>query len=139
MPKKSRVVAASAALSNSQYASKRKTKSSLASSFKDLDAVRATEVNRLKAKNTDRAYHGYITRGKKFLSDIVAKRHETKEFICSQGIPTDELEKALDNPPNRYSAIVVEMWITQKCFAEGMKEGVAMGIHAAFCKYWDEM
>ena len=33
-------------------------------------------------------------------------------MMCSLGIPTDELEKAFDRPaPNRYSAMVLEMFL----------------------------
>ncbi|KAF5371482.1 hypothetical protein D9615_009624 [Tricholomella constricta] len=85
------------------------------------------------------AYNGNIRRSKEFLAMLIAQRKEDKIIVCEQGIPTDELEKALDNPPNQYSAMVVEMFIAQKCVVEGCQQQVAEGIHAAFCRYWDTM
>ncbi|RDB18350.1 hypothetical protein Hypma_000597 [Hypsizygus marmoreus] len=92
-----------------------------------------------KVANTDKAYTGQITRAKQFVNNQVVQRKAAGVSICEQGIPTDELEKALDNPPNQYSAMAVEMFITQKCFTEGCGKQVAESIHAAFCRYWDTM
>ncbi|KAF5387172.1 hypothetical protein D9615_002091 [Tricholomella constricta] len=92
-----------------------------------------------KVIHTNAAYEGNIRRGKEFLAMLIAQRKEDKIVVCEQGIPTEELEKALDDPPNQHSAMVIEMFIAQKCMVEGYQHQVAEGIHAAFCWYWDTM
>jgi hypothetical protein len=94
-------------------------------------------------KATSKAYQGYIRRGKAFLQQLVVKRRETEEgHTCKDeeiDLPVDKLEVAFDNPPNKYSAIVIEMFITQKCVKESRKGQTAEGIHAAWCEFWDKM
>ncbi|KAG6818685.1 hypothetical protein H0H93_002806 [Arthromyces matolae] len=108
--------------------------------FHTLKAITATNVEKYTSvKNTSKAYAGHIQRCKSFLAADIKKRREDNIVVCVLGIPTDELEKALKNPPNQYSAMVVEMFISEKCFREKRKKGVAEGIHAAFCWYWDNM
>ncbi|KAJ7508230.1 hypothetical protein B0H11DRAFT_2169261 [Mycena galericulata] len=50
---------------------------------------------------------------------------------------TDVLEKAFDKPHNKYSAIALELFITQKCIVENLGHSTGENIHAAFAKYWD--
>jgi len=93
-------------------------------------------------KAIKKAYQGYIRRGKVFLQQLVSKRREMQGHMCEDkevDLPADELEVAFDNPPNKYSATVVEMFITQKCVKESRKGQTAEGIHAAWCEYWDKM
>ncbi|KAF8060132.1 hypothetical protein FPV67DRAFT_1423798 [Lyophyllum atratum] len=92
-----------------------------------------------KVVNTEQSYNGNIRRVKKFLETQIAGRRLRNITVCERGIVTDEFEKALDNPPNQHSAYVLEMYITQKCFMEKRKLGVAESAHAAFCRYWDTM
>jgi hypothetical protein len=92
-----------------------------------------------KVVNTDKAYDGHIDRGIRFLRREVAERRANGVAICEDGMSTDELEKAFDNPPNEYSAMIIEMFITEKCFNKNFGRAVAEGIHAAFCRYWDTM
>ena len=74
------------------------------------------------------------------MKEVVKDRQENGEGImCSLGIPTDELEKAFDRPPNRYSAMALEMFLVQKCFTDGLGPSTADGIHGAFAAYWDTM
>ena len=44
-----------------------------------------------------------------------------------------------DGPPNKYSALALEMFIIQKCFNEGCGEGTADSISSAFAALWDNM
>lgn len=94
----------------------------------------------LHVQRTDTTYEGYLKRGKEFLAKTVLDRRAAGIDICEEGIKTNELEKAFDTTaPNKYSAAVVAAFITQKCFAEGLSDSYAYGIHAAFCRYWDAM
>ena len=115
---------------------------SATSSLKTLQKIRDAKVVEFSAvKNTDAAYNGHITRGMKFLKDIVKERREdgAGETNGSLGIPTDELERAFDKPPNRYSATALEMFLVQKCFTDRLGSSTADGIHGAFASYWDTM
>ena len=59
-----------------------------------------------------------------FSKAVVKERWENREgMTCSLGIPTDELEKAFEKPPNRYSAMALEMFLVQKCFTDGEMVG----------------
>ena len=92
-----------------------------------------------KVANTDKNYGSGIRQVRKFLEGQIDDRRSRGIVICEQGIPTDEFEKALDNPPNQYSAVVLKMYITHKCFILKRKKGVAQTAHAAWCQYWDTM
>lgn len=73
----------------------------------------------------------------KFLDEIVVQRKQSD--TDNDGIDTELLTKAFHNPPNQYSAMVLKLFITQKCFNEGLGLGTYDGIHAVFAKFWDEM
>ena len=91
---------------------------------------------------TSKAYRGYIRRGGAFLKQLVSERREAEGYVHEDqeiDLPPNELEAAFDNPPNKYLAIVIEMFITQKCVRESRKGQTAEGIHAAWCGYWDKM
>ncbi|KAF8327307.1 hypothetical protein F5887DRAFT_1077645 [Amanita rubescens] len=64
------------------------------------------------AQRTLEAYRGYITKGKEFLALMVKARRENQE---KDEIDTDLLEKAFDNPPNRFSAKALELFLVHKC------------------------
>lgn len=91
----------------------------------DLDALRQLgTVNKqrwMMSENTVKSYDGYIKRVKAFLSELVEKkradladstRDETwatrTQDNADKELDLDLLEKALDNPPNCYSGMVVE-------------------------------
>lgn len=77
--------------------------------------------------------NGHVARGMAFLKAVVKERQENgEEMMCGLGIPTDELEKAFDKPPNRYSVMALEMFLVQKCFTDGLGESTATGIHGGF-------
>lgn len=118
---------------------KKKTKNE-AARFDTLAKMTCVNIDKYnKVVNTSKAYLGNMKRGREFLAAEITQRRERGIAICELGISTDELEKALDNPPNQYSAMVVEMFISQKCLKEDCGHQVAEGIHAAFCRYWDTM
>jgi hypothetical protein len=90
-----------------------------------------------KSKNTKKAYKGHFARGKAFLKELVdQKRASGTDGDC---VNADELAKAFDSPPNEYSAMALELYLTQKCFSETCGLSTAQGIHGAFANYWDEM
>ncbi|EDR05077.1 uncharacterized protein LACBIDRAFT_303868 [Laccaria bicolor S238N-H82] len=117
----------------------RKTKAKTAD-FETLQNIRdARLVEYGKSKNTNKVYAGHIARGRKFLADIVAEREFKGIEICDKGIPTIELAKAFDKPPNRYSAVALEFFLVQKVFTEELSKSSAEGIQGAFADYWDKM
>lgn len=120
---------------------RKKKSQSATSSLQTLQKLRNEKVNEFSTvKNTDDAYNGHVARGMAFLKEVVKERQENGEgMTCSLGIPTDELEKAFDRPPNRYSAMALEMFLVQKCFTENLGVSTAQGIHAGFASYWDTM
>ncbi len=111
----------------------------------DLDVAALKEAsakNRqdfCKSKRTREAYQGHITRGKEFLASCVAERKEKGMDLKSDGINTDVLEKAFENPPNEHSVDALELFLSQKCFKEGCGYSTAEAIHAAFADHWDNM
>ncbi|RDB17550.1 hypothetical protein Hypma_001160 [Hypsizygus marmoreus] len=89
---------------------------------------------------TRKSYNGYLARGFKFLQNLVdARREAGNGEIGDDGVDTDLLEKAFGNPPNKYSLMALEAFMTQKCFHEGKGEATANGIQSAFADYWDHM
>jgi hypothetical protein len=107
-----------------------------------LQAIRKAEVSRYNSvKNTDSAYNGHHSRGRGFLKNLVAKREKDEaDGPIDDGICTAVLAKAFDNgPPNKYSALALEMFIVQKCFNEGCGKDTADGIFSAFAALWDDM
>jgi len=108
--------------------------------FKTLQNVRdASLLQYGKSKNTNKAYASHIARGKKFLENIISKRRAKGIEVCDKGIPTNELAKAFDNPPNHYSAVALEFFLIQKVFTEELSKSYVEGIHGAFANYWDKM
>lgn len=107
-----------------------------------LQAIRKAEVSRYNSvKNTDSAYNGHCSHGRGFLKNLVAKREKDEaDGLIDDGICTAVLAKAFDNgPPNKYSALTLEMFIVQKCFNEGCGKDTAYGIFSAFAALWDDM
>lgn len=114
------------------------------SDIQQLQAVRSAQITKYNdVKNTVSSYKGQIARGKAFLTELVEKRRGDVKGNdgCKDldGISTDELEVAFDNPPNKLSAFALEMFLVQKCFNENRKKSTAESIHGAFAKYWDTM
>jgi hypothetical protein len=124
---------------NSTRKSTRKPKSvKKALSLPNINSIKHVSLEEYgKSKNTKKAYKGHLSQGMKFLDEMVAQRIEAG--TDKDGIETALLAKAFDNPPNRYSAMALELFITQKCFNEGLGLGTCDGIHATFAKFWGEM
>ena len=126
------------------FPTRKKKSQSATSSLKTLQKVQNEKVNEFSTvKNTNNAYNGHVARGVAFLKEVVKDRQENggggEGIMCSLGIPTDELEKAFHRPPNRYSAMALEMFLVQKCFTDGLGSSTADGIQGAFAAYWDTM
>ena len=92
-----------------------------------------------KSDRTRKAYTGHVARGKEFLARLVAERRAKDEGVAVDGINTDLLEKAFDNPPNNYSVEALEMFLSWKCFTDGKGHSTAEAIQAAFADYWDNL
>jgi hypothetical protein len=77
----------------------------------------------------------------------VAERRENVDHIDNKldsldddiDIDIDMMEKAFDNPPNKYSVMMLELYLVQKCLTEKKGKSTADGIHGAFADYWDNM
>ena len=113
-----------------------------ANDLRGLQAIREAEVLKYNSvKNTDSAYNGHRSRGRGFLKNLVGKRQKDEaDGLIDDGICTATLAKAFDNgPPNKYSALALEMFIVQKCFNEGCGKDTADGIFSAFAALWDGM
>jgi hypothetical protein len=91
-----------------------------------------------KAPSTRGTYNGYLQAGNKFLAKTVAERRRCQDSE-KDGINTDLLAKAFDNPPNVYSETALEFFLVEKCIREGCKRSTAEGIQAAFADHWDHM
>ena len=108
--------------------------------FNILQNIRDTSLLQYrKSKNTNKAYAGHIAQGKKFLVSIISERKAKGIEVCDKGIPTNELAKAFENPPNHYSAVTLEFFLIQKVFTEELSKSYAEGIQGAFADYWDKM
>ncbi|KAF8071966.1 hypothetical protein FPV67DRAFT_1779081 [Lyophyllum atratum] len=105
--------------------------------------VQAQAANRAKfarPKKTADAYKGHLARGRTFLKELVSEKRKTgNNDVGSGDINIDLLEKAFDNPPNRFSAHALELFLIQKCVVENLKTCTAHGIQAAFADLWDNM
>lgn len=114
-----------------------------AETVKALQDVQQSEAKKYTTvKNTEKAYAGHLARARKFIENLVAKRRANGEGrVCAAGIQTDELAQAFDGdkPPNRYSALAAEIFLTQRCLVEGLGVSTAEGIHGALCALWDKM
>ena len=84
------------------------------------------------APNTSSAYKGHVDRGRRFLSQLViSKRASGVEDL-------DGLDCAFNDTPNKHSAYVLELFITEKCFNQGLTYQTSEGISSAFMKLWDQ-
>jgi hypothetical protein len=93
-----------------------------------------------KAERTVEAYASYVAKGKEFLVLTVKARCEMGEAEEKDGIDTNLLEKAFEQPPNQLSAKALELFLVHKCLGlDGCGQSMAERIHAAFCNYWDNM
>jgi hypothetical protein len=122
---------------------KKKTRNAT-SSLETLHKIKeSSHVEHGCPKRTRDNYAGYIERGKAFLEDLVAERRGNLNKLpvdsLDDNINVDMMEKAFDNPPNKYSVMVLELYLVQKCLTEKRGKSTATGIHGAFSDYWDNM
>lgn len=110
-------------------------------SLEQLEQVRIAAVKKHGgSQKTADNYASYLKRGCAFLAQMVdEKRQNTGRELQEQGINRDELAKAFDNPPNKYSAMVLEKFMVEKCLHENLGKSTHDGVHAAFKRYWDNM
>ena len=124
---------------------KKKTKNATASLETLQKIKKSSRAEHGRPKRTRDNYAGYVERGKAFLEDLVAERQENANRIdnnldsLDDNINIDMMEKAFDNPPNKYSVMVLELFLVQKCLTEKKGKSTATGIHGAFTDYWDNM
>ncbi|KAF8325292.1 hypothetical protein F5887DRAFT_1085601 [Amanita rubescens] len=93
------------------------------------------------AKCTREQYARYLQQGKEYLALCIQRRRETMA-AAKDGMDDNLLSKAFDKPPNKYSHIALELFLTQKCLRDSEARcGAATGvsIYAAFVWYWDNM
>ncbi|KAF8798601.1 hypothetical protein BYT27DRAFT_7122783 [Phlegmacium glaucopus] len=121
------------------------------SSLETLQKIKeSSRAEHGRPKRTRDNYAGYVERGKSFLEDLVAERRANVDRVDGNSkvsncdVPDDDidvdlLEKAFDNPPNKYSVMVMELYLVQKCLTENRGKSTAAGIQGAFADYWDNM
>ena len=124
---------------------KKKTRNAT-SSLETLQKIKeSSRAEHGRPKRTRDNYAGYVERGKAFLESLVAGRQENFDRIdnnldsLDNDIDIDIMEKAFDNPPNKYSVMVLELYLVQKCLTEKKGKSTAAGIQGAFADYWDNM
>jgi hypothetical protein len=122
---------------------KKKTRNAT-SSLETLQKVKeSSRAEHGRPKRTRDNYAGYVERGKAFLECLVAERRENFDDnnldSLDNDIDIDIMEKAFDNPPNKYSVMVLELYLVQKCLTEKKGKSTAAGIQGAFADYWDNM
>jgi hypothetical protein len=132
----------SASESGGKRSGKKKTRSAT-SSLETLQKLKeSSRAEHSRPKRTRDNYAGYVGRGKLFLEGLVAERQANINRVddnLDNDIDIDMLEKAFDNPPNKYSVMVLELYLVQKCLTENKGNSTAAGIQGAFTDYWDNM
>lgn len=104
------------------------------------------------AKTTQTNYDGYVNACAQYLVTMLngrkmkIARGEDPGGLdgCEEPVNDVELAAAFKNPPNQYSALVVELFISHKCIPteEGQKVckfQTADSISSAMKKFWDRM
>lgn len=113
------------------------SKAATVTSLKETLASSRAQFGR--PKKTRENYARYVARGREFLAVLVKERRESGLDESDDGIVTDLLEKAFEKPPNKFSVVALELFLTQKCFSEGLGKSTAAGIQGAFADLWDNM
>lgn len=109
-------------------------------SLDELEQVRITAVKvHGGSKKTADNYASYLKRGRLFLGQMVGEMCQSGSERREPYMDLDKLAKAFDNPPNEYSAMVLEKFIVEKCLHENLGKSTYDGIHAAFKRLWDNM
>jgi hypothetical protein len=94
-----------------------------------------------RSQRTRENYARYLSQGKEFLEHTVSDRREPEpgSEAPDDGIDTDLLAKAFDDPPNIHSVDALELFLADKCFHQGCGKSVADVVQAAFADYWSRM
>ncbi|TFK45242.1 hypothetical protein OE88DRAFT_1649453 [Heliocybe sulcata] len=106
---------------------------------------RHTGMARTRAKGITQAGSDAIKNGKKFLASLVSVRKTAtseqlnKKHGPEDAIDLDELALAFDKPPNQYSGLALEFYLTEKCINQNLKEQTAVQIYSAFKRMWEQM
>ncbi|KAF8695767.1 hypothetical protein AX14_001656 [Amanita brunnescens Koide BX004] len=131
-------------------ATQKKAGTSTRKSAKDLDnaaSLSAVALRKASAQNrqdfcksdrTRKSYDSCVVEGKAFLANLITKRR-ADATTALDGMDTNLLEKAFENPPNIHSVDALELFLSQKCFAGGLGLSTAQRIQGAFADYWDNM
>jgi hypothetical protein len=94
------------------------------------------------AEGTDENYTRHISCGQHFLASLVTQRRKaadsSEQDFFDRDVNLDEMEKAFNKVPNRYSAPMLELFLVQKCMTESCTTLTAHGIHSAFICLWDQ-
>jgi hypothetical protein len=102
----------------------------------------AGKKKHLFAEGTDDNYSGHLKCGLRFLASLVEDRKKSadssNEGFFDRDININEMAKAFDVVPNKYSAPMLELFLVQKCLTENCMQSTAHGIHAAFIRLWDQ-
>lgn len=102
----------------------------------------------LLSERTVNRYDGIMRQGTGFLGAFVTERRRSVEDkdgmleneIDGEPIDIDLLADAFnETKPNRYSAFVAEMFLTDRCLDQKKGVSTADGINAALLWYWDRM
>ena len=125
---------------------KRAKKGTTSSATPNLDNLHKTrdagKKKHMFAEGTDGNYTGHLDRGSRFLASLVADKknsaESSEEGFFDRDINPDEMAKAFDKIPNKYSAPMLELFLVQKCMTENCTQSTAHGIHAAFIRLWDQ-
>lgn len=132
---------------------------------RDLDSLRKTATEKKKehgrAANTTRGYAGYIRRGREFATAFAREKGEAEEDwkagteagSCEERIEEEservtgpdndsqesEFCRSFDGAPLKCTPMGIAMFMTTKCFEEGLGKGTATSIHAAFKRHYETM
>jgi hypothetical protein len=111
-----------ASKSGDKKSGKKKTRNAT-TSLETLQKVKkSSRAEHGRPKRTRENYAGYVERGKAFLEDLVDEMRENVDRIDHKldspdddsDIDIDMMEKAFDNPPNKYSVMVLELYLVQR-------------------------
>ncbi|KAF8054917.1 hypothetical protein FPV67DRAFT_1437662, partial [Lyophyllum atratum] len=106
-------------------------------SLEEANASARAEFSRPKA--TADAYDGHVSRGVRFLKNLMDMSDIPTIDKSDPTIDLDVLEKAFDDPPNKYSVKALQWFLVEKCCRQGLSESTGDGIQAAFVKLWTDM
>ena len=124
----------------------------------DFAALKKSKANlvksNLRSDNTNKNYKGYIQRGRLFVQTFQQEEQEAEdqwqtnggdrmsgdgEEIAQDGGMDPNFCKAFDGPPLGCTPLAISMFMTAKCFEEGLKAQTAVSIDSAFKDHYKTM